>query len=118
MSYTQNGEIDSPLFGELEETSRDLSDLRFETKESWDVCPNSPESGKSILGLLFLIPPPGLFFGTYIIILIPAFRPYLFLFITVSQIIEYSGSLLTPKKIPFRARNFWGLKGMYREWNF
>ena len=49
VSYTQNGEIDSPLFGELEETSRDLSDLVFETKESWDVCPNSPESGKSIL---------------------------------------------------------------------
>ena len=41
-----------PLFGELEETSRDLSDLRFETKESWDVCPNSPESGKSEIFIL------------------------------------------------------------------
>ena len=28
--------------------SRDSEDLRYGTQDSWDVCPNSPKSGKSI----------------------------------------------------------------------
>ena len=41
--------IDLPLFGELGQTSRDLTDIWSETLEYWDVWPNSPKRGKSIL---------------------------------------------------------------------
>ena len=45
----RSSKIDLPLFIELGQTSRDLGDMGSETKESWDVCPNSTKSGKSIL---------------------------------------------------------------------
>ena len=40
---------DLPLFGELGQTSQQKSGIWSETEESWDVWPNSPKSGKSIL---------------------------------------------------------------------
>ena len=42
--------IDLPLFGELGQTSQDLVDIWSVTQESWDVCPNSPKSGKKQKG--------------------------------------------------------------------
>ena len=48
MCHPRNGKIDLPLFDELGQTSRDSEVLRYGTQDSWDVCPNSPKSGKSI----------------------------------------------------------------------
>ena len=41
--------IDLPLFGELGQTSQDSSVSDQIPDFCWDVCPNSPKSGKSIL---------------------------------------------------------------------
>ena len=38
-----------PLFEELRQTSQDFCELDIDPHRSWDVCPNSPKSGKSIL---------------------------------------------------------------------
>ena len=42
------GNVEKPLFEELRQTSQDSCVLDHRSARSWDVCPNSPESGKSI----------------------------------------------------------------------
>ena len=42
-----------PLFEELRQTSRDFCESDIDPHRSWDVCPNSPKSGKSIFSVFF-----------------------------------------------------------------